>query len=72
MEGIVDTGCIAAHGSAVAVIDRAGNLYVSEDAGRAWSRRVDGLPPPSSILIVEPCATSMKSGATVMVRDTAN
>ena len=51
IEGIADTGCIAAQGPTVAVIDRAGNLYVSEHSGRAWSRRIDGLPSPSSILI---------------------
>ena len=50
--GIVDTGCIATHGSAVALADRKGNLYVSADTGRSWSRRASGLPPPSSVLIV--------------------
>jgi hypothetical protein len=51
-DGIVDTGCIATRGSAVALADRKGNLYVSADTGRSWSRRAAGLPPPSSILIV--------------------
>ena len=51
IEGIADTGCIATHGSAVAVVDRAGNLYMSADVGRTWSRGVDRLPTPSSILI---------------------
>jgi hypothetical protein len=51
-EGIIDTGCIATRGSAVAVVDRKGNLYVSADTGRSWSRRASGLPPPSSVLIV--------------------
>jgi photosystem II stability/assembly factor-like uncharacterized protein len=51
IEGIVDTGCIAAHGSTVAVVDGAGNLYTSEDAGRTWSRRIEHLPTPSSLLI---------------------
>jgi hypothetical protein len=50
-EGIADTGCIATHASAVAVVDRAGNLYMSEDAGRTWSRRIEHLPNPSSLLI---------------------
>jgi photosystem II stability/assembly factor-like uncharacterized protein len=49
--GIVDTGCIAARGSAVAIADRDGNLYVSTDTGRNWSRRASGLPSPSSIQI---------------------
>jgi hypothetical protein len=52
-DGIVDTGCIATHGSAVALTDRQGNLYMSTDVGRSWSRPADGLPSPSSVLIVE-------------------
>ena len=44
IEGIADTGCIATHGSAIAVIDRAGNLYVSEDAGGNWSRSAHRVP----------------------------
>jgi hypothetical protein len=50
-EGIVDTGCIAANGSSIAVADRAGNLYGSDDFGRAWSCRSTGLPTPSGVLI---------------------
>jgi hypothetical protein len=50
-EGIVDTGCIASSGSSIAVADRAGNLYGSEDFGRAWSCRSTRLPPPSGVLI---------------------
>lgn len=50
-EGITDTACIAAHGAAIAIADRHGNLHVSADAGRTWSRRADGLPVPSSVLI---------------------
>jgi hypothetical protein len=51
-DGIVDTGCIATHGSAAGLTDRKGNLYVSADTGRSWSRQASGLPPPSSVLIV--------------------
>jgi hypothetical protein len=51
LDGIADTGCIAAHASAVALADRQGNLYVSADTGRSWSRQVHGLPQPSSVLI---------------------
>lgn len=51
-DGIVDTGCIATGGSAIALADRKGNLYVSADAGRSWWRRASGLPPPSSVLII--------------------
>jgi hypothetical protein len=50
-EGIVDTGCIAANGSSIAVADRAGNLYDSDDFGRAWSSRSTRLPTPSGVLI---------------------
>ena len=52
LDGIADTGCIATHGSAVAVADKKGHLYVSADTGRTWSRRADGIPTPSSVLIV--------------------
>jgi hypothetical protein len=51
IEGIADTGCIATHGSTVAVVDKAGNLYVSEDTGRAWSRRADRIHTPNSLLV---------------------
>jgi hypothetical protein len=52
IRGIADTGCVAAHGAAVAIADRQGNLYVSADFGRSWSHRASGLPTPSSVLIV--------------------
>jgi hypothetical protein len=51
VDGIVDTGCIATHGPAIALADRKGHLYVSADTGGSWSRLADGLPPPSSVLI---------------------
>jgi hypothetical protein len=51
IDGIADTGCIAVRGSAAAVVDRAGNLYTSDDAGSTWSNRADGLPSPSSLFI---------------------
>lgn len=51
-DGIIDTGCIATLGLAVALVDRQGNLYVSTDAGRSWSRRAKDLPAPSSVLII--------------------
>ena len=50
--GIADTRCIATQGSTAAIADRQGNLYISADAGRSWSRRAEGLPTPSSVLIV--------------------
>jgi hypothetical protein len=52
IDGIADTRCIATRASVAAVADRAGNLYLSTDAGRTWLRRAYGLPPPSSVVIV--------------------
>ncbi len=52
LDKVVHTGCIATQGSAVAVADMGGNLYISADTGRTWSRRADGIPIPSSVLIV--------------------
>lgn len=51
LDGIADTRCIGTRGAAAAVADRAGNLYVSTDAGTTWLRSADGLPPPSSVVI---------------------
>jgi hypothetical protein len=51
-DGIIDTGCIATQGSAAALADRGGNLYMSSDTGRSWSHRAGGLSAPSSVLIV--------------------
>jgi hypothetical protein len=56
LEGIVDTGCIATHrsmhGSALAVADKAGNLYASADAGHSWLQRDSGLPMISRVLLI--------------------
>jgi hypothetical protein len=49
--GLVDTGCIAANCSSIAVADKAGNLYGSDDFGRTWVCRGTGLPTPSCILL---------------------
>src|SRR5258708_31111277 len=51
IDGIADTGCIATGGSAAAVADQKGNVYLSADTRPSWSRRAEGLPPPSSVLI---------------------
>jgi hypothetical protein len=51
LNGIADTGCIATNGSAIAVVDRAGTLYLSTESGLAWSRSNGELPTPSSVLI---------------------
>ena len=52
IDGIADTRCIATHASAAAVADRAGNLWLSTDSGQTWVRRAEGLPAPSSVLIL--------------------
>jgi hypothetical protein len=50
--GIVDTGCIATLGSALAVADKAGNLYASADGGHSWVHRGRGLPGMSKLLLI--------------------
>ena len=50
--GIVDTGCIATRGRAVAIADKAGNLYASADAEHAWLHRDDCLPMVSKVLLI--------------------
>jgi hypothetical protein len=52
IDGIADTGCIATRAAALAVADKASNLYVSMDGARTWSCRAKGLPSTSSVLIV--------------------
>lgn len=52
IDGIADTGCIATLESALVVVDQAGNLYASADAGRTWLRHTNALPTVSSVLIV--------------------
>jgi photosystem II stability/assembly factor-like uncharacterized protein len=53
LDGITDTGCIAARGSTLAVADKGGHLYVSLDGGSSWLLRDDRLPAISSLLILE-------------------
>lgn len=51
IDGVADTGCIAARGSIVAVIDRSGRLYLSSDDGAGWFSPADRLPYASCLLI---------------------
>jgi len=51
LAGIPDTGCIGSKGSAAAIADRRGYLYVSVDAGGTWQQQAQGLPPPSGVLV---------------------
>ncbi len=50
--GSADTSCIATNGATIAVVDRAGTLYLSTDFGLAWSMGGSNLPTPSSVLIL--------------------
>ncbi len=50
-EGIVDTGCVAVSGPIVVIMDRAANIYRSDDFGRHWVSERAGLPAPASVLI---------------------
>jgi hypothetical protein len=51
-KGSIDTGCIAVNGPSIAMADRAGDLYTSDDFGQTWSARSTGLPSPSGVLIL--------------------
>jgi hypothetical protein len=47
-----DLACCVTAGDVIYVgTDDAGNLYLSADTGRSWSRQACGLPHPSSVLI---------------------
>lgn len=50
LDGIADTGCIAARRSTVAIADRS-HLYTSTDNGQSWRQRAQGLPAPSSVIV---------------------
>jgi hypothetical protein len=52
LNGIVDTECMATRGSTIALADSGGSVYLSDDAGQTWSRVANGLPGPSSVLIL--------------------
>ena len=51
-DGIVDTACIATRAETLALVDKGGNLYVSQDAARTWTRMATQLPATSAVLIV--------------------
>jgi BNR/Asp-box repeat len=51
-EGRVDTGCMAMRDSTAGLVDAGGNLYVSQDAGRTWSRASRQIPTPSCLLML--------------------
>jgi hypothetical protein len=49
--GKVDTDCMAARGSMIAMIDGSGGLYVSDDDGASWSLQCEGIDGPSGLYI---------------------
>jgi hypothetical protein len=49
ISGICDTDCIDVVDPCIALADRAGNLYCSEDLARTWSCRSTGARSPSSV-----------------------
>lgn len=49
--GIVDTGCISSSGTSLAIADKSGHLYRSDDSGGRWSRVADDLPGISNVLL---------------------
>lgn len=49
--GRVDTGCIAARDSTLAIIDGSGDLYVSHDDGATWSSTINCARGPSGLHI---------------------
>lgn len=50
--GNIDTHSLAADGATVAFASEDGHLFTSEDAGRRWSIVAEGLPEPSSALVI--------------------
>jgi hypothetical protein len=52
LDGIVDTACMATHASTLALADRGGNVYRSNDTGLTWSRIAERLATPSCVFIV--------------------
>ncbi|XXX76344.1 hypothetical protein WMF30_52715 [Sorangium sp. So ce134] len=51
LDGIADTGNIAARGDCVAVADSGGHLYLSHDRGATWERIAEQLPFPTGVLL---------------------
>lgn len=52
IDGIADTQCVATRDGCIAIVDRAGNVYASADAGRTWTGRASGIASPSSALVL--------------------
>lgn len=52
ISGICDTDGIDVNGSSIALADRGGNLYWSQDLGRTWSSRATGARSPSAVVLI--------------------
>jgi hypothetical protein len=51
-DGRVDTACIAARATALAVVDEGGHLYISSDTGRTWQCAKDRMRGVSGLLLL--------------------
>lgn len=52
MAGSVDTAGIAARGRHAAIVDRAGNVYLSQDGARTWARVAETASAPSAAIFI--------------------
>jgi photosystem II stability/assembly factor-like uncharacterized protein len=52
MDGIVDTSCLDALATTVALADHGGNVYLSVDAGHTWTRCGAVSSAPSGVLVL--------------------
>ncbi len=50
-DGNVDSYCLAASGSDVALGSPGGSLFVSSDSGGSWREAASGLPPISAVVL---------------------
>lgn len=52
LTGICDTQCLDSRGASVALADRAGNVFVSEDCGAHWDELAAALGVPSGLVML--------------------
>lgn len=50
--GVVDTACMTVNGANAAIIDQAGDVYVSSDTGSTWAHQASGLTGVSTAVFV--------------------
>jgi hypothetical protein len=51
LAGICDTQCIDSIRETVALVDKSGTVYLSQDSGRAWSEYAAIHAVPSSLVV---------------------